>query len=398
MLFTLKRPKSERYSQLSFLGFKSRGRNALERFFNTLSDFFAALRTYVIKKIKKFGGLVVSLVTNTGVFLRNTKSFAVRKLIWSRGKLGRPIATVAVTGAAFAVFLFGEVFNSTRFVSTQEVNADYLTGTTDIIAQRNIATTTIPEDRKRSEPFAYTIESGDTLSGIGARFRVSADALRYMNDLPDDATLKPGQTIVIPPISGLVHTVESGDTLLDIAKKYDVPAQAVADFNYIINTSTLAVGTELVIPGATVPQKPVIIPIDLDAPLIAPDAHASKDLCVWPTTVRLITQGYTWYHNGVDIAPPIGAGMPPIYACTEGKVVRAGWDPFGLGLRVLIEHNGGYETLYGHMSRIDVGVGDTVSRGQSIGRLGNTGRSTGPHVHFMVKFNGVSQNPLNYMR
>ncbi|OGC77049.1 hypothetical protein A2619_01465 [candidate division WWE3 bacterium RIFOXYD1_FULL_39_9] len=88
--------------------------------------------------------------------------------------------------------------------------------------------------------------------------------------------------------------------------------------------------------------------------------------------------------------------MPPIFACTGGKVVRAGWDPYGLGLHVRIDHGNGYSSIYGHMSRIDVGYGQNVGRGQVIGLMGNTGRSTGPHVHFILNFNGVAQNPLNY--
>jgi murein DD-endopeptidase MepM/ murein hydrolase activator NlpD len=89
--------------------------------------------------------------------------------------------------------------------------------------------------------------------------------------------------------------------------------------------------------------------------------------------------------------------MPPVFACAGGTVTRAGWDPVGLGLVVHINHGNGYETAYGHLSKIYVGYGAKVARGQSIGVMGNTGRSTGPHVHFIVKYNGVPQNPLNYV-
>ena len=88
--------------------------------------------------------------------------------------------------------------------------------------------------------------------------------------------------------------------------------------------------------------------------------------------------------------------MPPIFACTDGTVTRAGWDPWGLGLHVRIDHGNGYETVYGHMSSINISYGQRVSRGSVVGVMGSTGRSTGPHVHFMVNFNGSAQNPLNY--
>jgi murein DD-endopeptidase MepM/ murein hydrolase activator NlpD len=80
----------------------------------------------------------------------------------------------------------------------------------------------------------------------------------------------------------------------------------------------------------------------------------------------------------------------------SGVVIRAGWDPWGLGLHVRIDHGNGYITIYGHMSRLDVSYGQEVDRGQIIGIMGSTGNSTGPHVHFMVEYNGVAQNPLNF--
>jgi len=146
--------------------------------------------------------------------------------------------------------------------------------------------------------------------------------------------------------------------------------------------------------------EPILPPVYTPPAIIGPSsggqASPSKSFCVWPTTVRIITQYFAWYHNGLDIATPWGGGMPPIFACTGGKVVRAGWDPYGLGLHVRIDHGNGYSSIYGHMSRIDVGYGQNVGRGQVIGLMGNTGRSTGPHVHFILNFNGVAQNPLNY--
>jgi murein DD-endopeptidase MepM/ murein hydrolase activator NlpD len=90
--------------------------------------------------------------------------------------------------------------------------------------------------------------------------------------------------------------------------------------------------------------------------------------------------------------------MPPIYACGSGTVIRSGWDPFGLGLHIVIDHGNGYQTVYGHMSKLNVGVGRDVDKGDVIGIMGSTGRSTGPHVHFIVKYNGVAQNPLKYVK
>ncbi|MFA6981771.1 MAG: M23 family metallopeptidase [Patescibacteria group bacterium] len=397
MLFSIKRSRSERYSQLSFEGFRPQGHNKIERSLYLVRAFLIAIFLYLFRKLKQLFRIVIrffSVLIRFGVWV---KSWGIKKLIWSRGKLGRPVATFAVMFVAFMVFMFGEVFNSSRFVNSQELSPDYLSSVSDIIPKKEVAVTTIPEDRKRAQSFEYIVESGDTLSSIGNKFKIAVDAIRYVNGLTDVSFLEVGQKLTIPPISGLIHKVASGDSLQSIADKYDVAPQAVADFNYILDTSELAVGTELVIPGATVPQ-PVVVPQYI-APLVSiPISGGGFDMCVWPTSVNIISQYFAWYHNGVDIATPWNRGMPPLYACASGTVVRSGWDPWGLGLHVKIDHGNGYQTTYGHMSKIYVGYGDRVSQGQTIGLMGNTGRSTGPHVHFMVTANGIAQNPLNYMR
>ena len=385
---------------MSFRGFVPEGKNNIERFINSWLEFLSSLRKYFIKKA---GGLIILL----GRFLiwlvsvpSTVKSYVIRKLIWSRGRLGKPVATISVLGTAFAVFLFGEVFSGSSLVVSSKVKADYLVTTGDIMPNRSIATTIVPEMRKRNEPFPYEVQLGDTLSGIGSKFKISVDALKYINGLTDYSVLKVDQELIIPPISGLIHTVKDGDTLTGIAGKYDVPTQAIADFNYILDTSRLAVGTELVIPGGKIPQQVAPVIVDFPTSTFGPadDPSPDKGFCMWPSTVRIISQNFSWYHNGIDVATPKGGPMPPLLSCREGIVVRAGWDPWGLGLHVRIDHGNGYETVYGHMSKLDVGYGQKVKRGQIIGLMGNTGRSTGAHVHFMVKYNGAAQNPLNYVQ
>jgi murein DD-endopeptidase MepM/ murein hydrolase activator NlpD len=110
----------------------------------------------------------------------------------------------------------------------------------------------------------------------------------------------------------------------------------------------------------------------------------------------VITQKFSWYHSGVDIANHIGT---PILAADSGRVIVAGWtDNTGYGNRVMIDHGNGYVTLYGHMSQINVQVGQTVKRGDVIGLMGSTGRSTGPHCHFEVRVGGVPQDPMHYLK
>ena len=395
----IKKSTSKRFFQLSFEGFRPKGRNPVEQFINSWKEFIKTLFLYLLKKV----GFFLSLLSRLFVALIHipywAKNLITTKLIWSRGKLAKPIVTGVVMTAALFVFTLGEIFSSSTLVINQPVSADYLATTNDIIPKKEIALTTIPEVRKRSESFIYKVEPGDTLFSIGEKFKISTDALEYVNGLTDSSVLGIGQELSIPPAAGLVHKVESGDTLSSIATKYDVPVQAIADFNYLLDTTTLALGTELVIPGGKVPKYiPPVIYIEPGAPSTGPSGEASpnKSLCVWPTTVRYLTQYFSWYHNGVDIATGMGGSMPPLLSCKSGTVVRAGWDPWGLGLHVRIDHGDGYETVYGHMSRIDVSYGENVKRGEVIGLMGSTGRSTGAHVHFMVKYNGVAQDPLKF--
>ena len=397
MAFTIKRPSSKRFFQLSFEGFRPLGRNKIEQFALLWVGFLRSLGSYLLGKIWlciTFLGKFIIFITKIPFEI---KSFLTKKLIWSRGRLGRPIAILFVMGFSFSVFFAGEFFSSSPLIVYKPVSADYLKNTTGVIPKKETALTTLPEERKRNKSFVYTVQQGDSLYTIGNQFKVSIDALMYINGLTDNSVLSVGQEITVPPVSGLIHKVENGDTLNSIANKYDVPAQAIADFNYILDISQLSIGTELVIPGGKIPQEPepvIYVPV---APSYGSAGQASpnKSLCVWPTTVRIITQYFSWYHNGVDIATG-SSGMPPILACSSGTVTRSGWDPFGLGLHVIIDHGNGYQTVYGHMSRIDVSYGEHIGRGEQIGLMGSTGNSTGPHVHFMVKYNGLSQNPLNY--
>lgn len=398
LIHALRTSKSKRFSQLNFKGFNTESNNVLVRLVQLWIYFIIFLVNYLTLKVQLTLKILSLLVSIWGPLFLKVKAKSVQKLIWSRGRLGRPVINLVVFTFAFLVFTVGKLFNSSPFVNSSSLNEDYLSSISDIIPQREIATTLIPESRKRTEYFDYTVQPGDTLSGIGQKFKISADALKYVNNLTDGSILKVGNKLSIPPVSGLIHKVESGDTLASIAKKYDVPEQAVADFNYILDTSNLAMGTELVIPDAKVPQ-PVYIPTiptqpQFNQPVFVPNVGGGW--CMWPTTSRIITQYFSWYHNGLDIATPWGS-LPPLFACASGTVTRAGWDPWGLGLHVQIDHDNGFSTVYGHMSRIDVGYGQRVSQGESIGIMGSTGRSTGPHVHFIIKFNGAAQNPLDYI-
>ncbi len=385
-------PLSNSAFQLGFKGLKVKKGKPTDP-----AKFIKALLLYFSAKIRIVGKFSIDLFRVLFLFAQGAKVFVVRKLIWSQGKLGRPAANIAILFTAFLVFLTGGVFSGTPFVNSAQISPDYLASVDSVISGVTIATTSLPEGR-RSESIIHEVRPGETLSSIGSLYKVTTDALKYVNSLSDEDFLKIGQKLTIPPVQGIIYKIKSGDTCDSIAKKFDVSSQAILDFNYLESCSSLPIDKEIVVPDAKIPAPPIVAP--------QPggtyqqrylDSNPKAGWCQWPTTVRIITQYFTYYHNGLDIATPWGQ-WPPILACAGGTVIRAGWDPYGLGLHVSIDHGNGYQTVYGHMSSIKVSVGQDVEKGQVIGIMGNTGRSTGPHVHFIIKYKGTPQNPLNYIR
>ncbi|MBI4300385.1 MAG: M23 family metallopeptidase [Chloroflexi bacterium] len=269
-----------------------------------------------------------------------------------------------------------------------------------------------PAEEKR--PTVYTVAGGDTLSAIGRRFGITQETIIWANSLTNSDFVKVGQELKIPPIDGVIYKVEKGDTLASIADDYGVEPEAIIGFrsNGLSNPNFLVVGKELMIPGGRVKPKPQPQPKVAPQPQPAQVAVAAQQPAVqpkpapapalarsggsgfsWPTTGPIFTY-FSWNHEGIDISPPYGT---PVYASRDGVVVetvKLGWS---YGWYILVDHGDGYKTRYSHLSEFDVGVGEQVARGQLIGRVGNTGRSTGPHLDFRITKNGVEVNPLDYL-
>jgi len=244
----------------------------------------------------------------------------------------------------------------------------------------------------------YQVKEGDSLGKIASSFNISVDTVLWANNLSANSYIKPGQELILPPTTGILHTIKKGDTLKSIAQKYSATDAAIKEFNNIDNDSLLVVGETLMVPGGriiyTVKPRTYTAPAESAITYTAPVAVSGKML--WPIGCRRITQYFRgWRHTGVDIACSYGS---PIYAAADGVVSRVQYLNYGYGYNVIIDHGNGKKTLYAHNSRIDVVVGQVVSQGEIIAREGSTGRSTGPHVHFEVIINGVKVNALNYIR
>jgi len=259
-------------------------------------------------------------------------------------------------------------------------------------------------DKPRAEDLEYSVQDGDTLSVIADKFGVSMDTIRWSNSdkiKSVKTVLKAGDTLMIPPVTGVVHKVRSGETVYSIAKKYDISAQGIVDFpfNEFSNDETfaLAVGQTLMVPDGVVPDVQPWSPTSGLARVLTPDAGSvsATGSWIWPGSGR-ITQRYLAWHKGIDIANKSGGA---ILAADSGRVVVAGWiDNAGYGNRVMVDHGNGYLTLYAHMSKISVKVGQSVKRGDVLGSMGSTGRSTGVHLHFEIRTSGGNVNPFDYLK
>lgn len=328
------------------------------------------------------------------------KGAFVTALYKQRGKLARRfmhtgMAALAAVGMMIAPVVAQEFPG--RSVNPWEVTSSSAVLSASI---EDTETKTLISDKIRDKITEYTVKEGDTVSTIAEKFGVSTDTIRWQNDLKSKDAIKVGQSLEVLPVTGIAHKVKKGDTVHSIGKHYDTSAQGIVDFpfNTFVNDETfqLAIGQTIIVPDGIKPSQVLWQPL-ARVKQATPDAGSvtASGVFVWPVG-GTISQRFSWYHKAIDIA---NKAAPNILAADSGKVIIAGWpDGYGYGNRVVIDHGNGYRTLYAHLSRVSVVVGQTVKRGNVIGKMGSSGRSTGIHLHFEVIKNGVYLNPLGVLR
>lgn len=242
----------------------------------------------------------------------------------------------------------------------------------------------------RHGTITYIVENGDTASKIAAKFGVSVNTILWANNLSNGSVLKPGQELIILPVTGVRHIVQSGDNLNSIAKKYKASLNEIMAFNNLKNETDIKIGQELIIPNG---QLPTVISLAKDnglRPMTEDVSHLPilKNFFSLPVKGGWNT-GILHYYNAVDIINSCGS---PIYAANSGIVVDAkkGWNG-GYGNYVKIQHFNGTLTLYAHLGEIYVNEGERVAQDQIIGTMSDTGHATGCHLHFEVR---GAQNPF----
>jgi murein DD-endopeptidase MepM/ murein hydrolase activator NlpD len=269
----------------------------------------------------------------------------------------------------------------------------------------------------RVEVTTYTVQAGDFLFGIAEKFHIKPETILWSNynalkDNPD--LLKPGQVLFILPVDGVYYQWLAGDRLDKVAETFGVTPEDIVLWpgNYLDPTLDfqnpgIPPGTWLIIPGGHREFKlweiPVIRRTDnskwtaggegaCQGPFSGP---AGTGVWAWPTSSHWVCgNDYTAYHHGIDLYITMDE---PIRAADRGVVVYAGWNTWGYGNLVVVDHGNDWQTVYAHLDEVDVFCGAIVDRGESIGLGGTTGNSTGPHLHFEMILDGARVNPHLYL-
>jgi murein DD-endopeptidase MepM/ murein hydrolase activator NlpD len=251
----------------------------------------------------------------------------------------------------------------------------------------------------------YTVERGDTPSGIAYQFGIKTETLLGGNPRlsQESSLMQPGMDLIILPIDAVLHDVELGDTLESISAEYGIAVEDIIAYepNNLEFPFRLYPDTQIIVPGA-IAEVFVWTPPKLSSVRggtsregsgVAP-AIVGTGTFVSPVSSSNFTQRFWYGHPGIDVALSEGSG---VFASDTGTVTFAGWNIYGYGNLVVINHGNGYETFYGHLSAINVFPGQIVYQGNVIGAVGNTGNSSGPHVHFEVRTNGNQDDPCWYL-
>ena len=361
--------------------------------FKEFIAFWAALASYIVSRIQKIG-----------LNFEKVKNAIVDVLLIRRGANTSLFIHASILGLALTVLVTGGVLSSTSVISGSYpgVGANPLiAGTSSDLANAGVISSsitpvTVISDKPRDKVIEYQVKSGDTVSSIAQEYGVSEETVLWANDLSATSQIKENQKIDILPVSGVAAKVESGDTIYSVAKKYRANAQAIIDFpfNDIGDDFQLLSGQTLIIPDGAPPEKAKPAPTQYLAKENIPVVDLGTARFVWPASGG-ISQYFSWYHPAVDISN-LGGG--PIHASDSGTVTLAGWpDASGYGNRVIIDHGNGYTTLYAHLSAVYVKPGQKVSKGEVVGAMGSTGRSSGTHLHIEIRKDGTALNPLSLL-
>jgi len=310
-----------------------------------------------------------------------------------------------------------DVFAGTAPVSQAALLPEAVSSSLDGIARRAILHTSIPS-RPRMDVIEYTVQVGDSIFGIAENYNLKPTSILFANSILGDNPnmITPGQVLNILPVDGTYYewTGAGAETLPGIADYFGVEPDAILSYpgNHLdpdafsdYESVSFEPGTWLIIPGGTRPFTSWTAPAQL--------VYLNPDIRVWGvgvcTGITLVQTGYGTFvfpavnhwlsgtdyrpdvnHMAVDFGGTLGSA---IYAVDAGTVIYAGWNDYGYGFMIMLDHGNGWQTLYAHLDSVLVGCGQNVGQGDMIGLMGSTGNSTGPHLHFEMRLDGYFVNP-----
>lgn len=359
--------------------------SAVRAFFPLFTAFSLFTLTYLKQKLWK-----------SSHHFEKQKNILVRFFMMKRGRYNRAFLHIVAMSVLGVGIMLAPFLAETYPIFAQQSGTQASIGNAQqsITVDTDVFQTQISK-KPRDKVITYTVERGDTVSTIAKKFGISADTLRWANNLTND-NITVGDDLKVPQVTGILHKVSSGDTIYTIAKKYATSPQGIVDFpfNDFANPQTfsIVVGQMLMVPDGVKPeeQPTYVKPVRYFASG-QPSAVGSSGYA-WPIHGPL-SQGYSWYHPGVDIESPVGTPVMSAQSGTVLQVFVGGWNG-GYGTHVLVQGSDGNVTLYAHMSGVNVSAGQSVTAGATmVGWVGLTGRTTGAHLHFEVK----GANPLSYL-
>lgn len=239
----------------------------------------------------------------------------------------------------------------------------------------------------------YIVQHGDALGSIATNFDISLNTILWANNLNRSSIIKPGQKLIILPVSGIIHHVKKGDTLSEIAKTHKGKVDSIITFNDLSEEGDIYVGDILIVPDGVQPPPSTYSSIYAQIPV------ASSYFIIPVSSPYRVTQGLHWY-NAIDFANKGGSCGKPVFAAAGGEVqkIRYGYN-MGSGNYVRILHPNGLITHYGHLQKILVIPGQKISQGEMVGLIGYSGKTipagpSGCHLHFAL-YSAQGKPPIN---
>ncbi len=302
-----------------------------------------------------------------------------------------PTMTVSATNAPAGLSAAVVRLEELRPV-TEELPSERVAATARFPINFQLKTTVDTEKTEGPKLVTYKVREGDTLWDLSRNFQTDEGTIAALNQDIDPDLIQPGDELkIMANFQGVIHTVEEGDSLEGVAQDYGVTVDTIAKANQLTNVHEIRVGQALMLPGG----RRTIRNTSVASRGGSARREASASY-IWPLSGVITSEfGPRWgtSHPGLDIAAPTGT---PAVAARSGKVVHSAWDG-SYGLCVILDHGDGTRTRYAHASVLLVQVGDWVEQGSPVIRVGSTGYSTGPHLHFEVIIGGRPLNPRGYL-